>query len=599
MHRFSLSLPALFRLLAVLLFFGTPLRAAVVILVNQTEHPVPYTILHTAGTQQAGTLAAGEQTVMPAEEQLRIMFNVAQTVKRYRLSANNIYKFLPKNNAFDLKMLEMAVPPGEEGLPPPKPRIIARTTLKIPVKILADSAQPAVRKIWEKEFRERLAQASKIFEEHCGVVFEVTAVETWESDNSITEFSLSLREFESKVNPAPAMLAIGFTSQYQQPNGQTHLGGTRGPMHPFLLVREWSQHVSKNERLEILAHELGHYLGAVHSGAADSLMRPKLGDRFSNLTAFRVGFDPLNTLAMNIFADELRAESYRGLHRMPIDARRQLLRIYYTLAKEVPKDPAAPQYIAMLNVPVKKQQTTAFQKSSLAEATKSVVQAIVEGIRINRMMQEVYEGDQLTEFYVRQAAKAAAKLPPDLAADAFLLGLGIALNDADWVRDVPSFGAVCRQIETDAEFRERVESLGEPTLRERHDLMLHFMLSAAFAAHFGPAAAEKAGLVKELADAEGKSGFSFVDLAADLSGIAFAEAVRNKKISFDNLADVFATAQFLPEIKDLEEKISRQEFEKNYGSLDDERFQKEIQMLKARVKELPGLRTPPRESKEQ
>ena len=54
----------------------------------------------------------------------------------------------------------------------------------------------------------------------------------------------------------------------------------------------------------------------------------------------------------------------------------------------------------------------------------------------------VYEGDDLTEFYVHRAAMAAANLPPDVAADAFLLGLGIGLNDAAWVRNVPSFGPV-------------------------------------------------------------------------------------------------------------------------------------------------------------
>jgi hypothetical protein len=429
------------------------------------------------------------------------------------------------------------------------------------------------------------------------VVLEVVAVEMWQSDKSITEFTESLREFESKVNPAPAALAIGFTSQYRKPNGQTHLGGTRGPRHPYLLVREWSQHVSKNERLEIVAHELGHFLGAVHSGAADSLMRPNLGDRLSNLTAFRVGFDPLNTLAMNIFADELRAAPYRGLHRLPIDARRQLLRIYYTLAKELPKDPAAPQYIAMLNVPLQKPQPAAFRKVSLAEATKTVVRAIVEAARINRMAIVVYDGDEMTDYYVHRAALAAANLPPELAADAFLLGLGIGLNDSEMIRNLPSFGTVCRQIESDEDFQDRVRVLGQPTLRGRHDLTLHFMLSAAFAVHFGPAAAEKAGLLKEQGDSEGKSGFSFIDLAADLSGIAFAEAVRNKKISLDKLADNFSTKQYLPEIKDLKEDIPHEDFEKTYGSLDDERFKTELQKLKSRVKELPGLHIPTAEVK--
>ncbi|MCC6124483.1 MAG: hypothetical protein IT426_05960 [Pirellulales bacterium] len=580
-----------------LLFAGVPLRAAVVILVNRTEKPVKFAILREGGSPSALALAAGEQKVVPAEERIGIAFNADKTERRYRLPANTIQCFVPKDGSFDLNALELAVPPGEEGLPPPQPRIIARTPLKIPVKILADNAQPAVRKIWEKAFRERIAKAAKIFEEHCGAVFEVVAVEMWESDGTITDFDQSLREFEAKVAPAPAVLAIGFTSRYEKPDGQTHLGGTRGPLHPYLLVREWSQHVSKNERLEILAHELGHFLGAVHSGAADSLMRPKLGDRLSNLAAFRIGFDPLNTLAMNILADELRAGPYRGLHRLPLDARRQLLRIYCTLGKETPQDPAAPQYIALLNLPARKPQPTAIQKMSLAEATKTVVRAIAGAAEINNLAIRVYAGDDLTEFYVNRAAAAAAGLPPELARDAFLLGLGIGLNDADWVRRFPTFGTVCRQIETEDEFAARVKRLGRPTLRKRRDLASHFMLSAALTVHFGPAAAEKAGLLKELADAQGKSGFSFADLAADLSGIAFAEAVRAGKTSLERLSEAFSAAQYLPEIDGLQENISLKDFEKNYGSLDDERFQREFLKLKSRVKQLPGLQKASAESK--
>jgi hypothetical protein len=556
---------------------------------NQTPNPVAYTILHPDGSRQTSTLAAGDQATVPSEDQIGIAFDADKTPRRYKLSANSIHFFVEKDKSIDLKTYEMPMPPSEEGLPPPKPRIIAHTKLKIPVKILADSAQPAVQKIWERDFRERVAQASDLFEEHCGAVFEVVAVETWQSDGSITEFPQALREFETKVNPAPAALAIGFTSQYKQPNGQTHLGGTRGPQHSYLLVREWSQHVSKNERLEIMAHELGHYLGSVHSGSSDSLMRPKLGDRLSNMTSFRVGFDPLDTLAMNIFVDELRAGPYRGLHRLPLDARRQLLRIYYALGRELPKDPAAPQYIAMLDLSVQKRPMPVVEKTTLADATKAVVRAIVEGSKMNRLSLRVYAGDDLTEFYVRRAADKAAQLPPDVAKDAFLLGLGIGLNDAAWVRDVPNFGPICRQIESDDDFAKRVKALGETMFRGRHDLALHFAISAALTAHLGPNAAEKAGLLKELSDAEGESGFSFIDLAADLSGIAFAEAVKSDKISLRKLADSFPSKKFLPEIDGLKENIPLKDFVENFGSFDDDRFKAEFDKLKTRIRKLPGL----------
>src|SRR5438105_11707938 len=39
-------------------------------------------------------------------------------------------------------------------------------------------------------------------------------------------------------------------------------------------------------------------------------------------------------------------------------------------------------------------------------------------------------GDELTELYVRAAAEAARKLPAEQATSAFLLGLGVALDDS-------------------------------------------------------------------------------------------------------------------------------------------------------------------------
>src|SRR5205085_7080037 len=116
------------------------------------------------------------------------------------------------------------------------------------------------------------------------------------TDNNINNFDKTLAEFEQNVKPEPARLAIGFTSQYEVPRGAFHLGGTRGPLHTHVLVREWSKHISEPERMEVLLHELGHFLGAVHSPAPDSVMRSILGDRIARVKDFRITFDPVNVL---------------------------------------------------------------------------------------------------------------------------------------------------------------------------------------------------------------------------------------------------------------------------------------------------------------
>src|SRR5262249_19165218 len=157
---------------------------------------------------------------------------------------------------------------------------------------LVDDDEPTARRVWEERLRKRLRAASDIIEKHCRVRFEVAAVETWESDNKLTEFKELHEEFERKVKPGPARLAIGFTSQLPHPQGYTDLGTTRCVLHTHILIREWYPR-SEPERLEVLVHELGHFLGASHSAEGDSVLRPRLADGKALASSFRIRFDPL------------------------------------------------------------------------------------------------------------------------------------------------------------------------------------------------------------------------------------------------------------------------------------------------------------------
>lgn len=120
-----------------------------------------------------------------------------------------------------------------------------------------------------------------------------------------------------------------------------HLGGTRGALHTHMLLREWANQNSEPERLEVLVHELGHFLGATHSPESTSVMRPTLGDRQARMAKFRIGFDPLNTMAMCLVRDELAAHPEVRLVRMSTATREQLLRVYVEIGRTLPDDPAA------------------------------------------------------------------------------------------------------------------------------------------------------------------------------------------------------------------------------------------------------------------
>lgn len=155
---------------------------------------------------------------------------------------------------------------------------VGQAPYTITVKLLADNKEPTLQRIWEKRYRDRLAAASDVIERCCGVRFKIVAVDTWTSNDDIHDLNQLMEDFMRKVRPEPAQLVIGFTAQFRSLRDDKHIGGARGPFCPYVLIREWGRQVTDPERLEILTHELGHYLGAVHSPEPKSVMRPDLSD---------------------------------------------------------------------------------------------------------------------------------------------------------------------------------------------------------------------------------------------------------------------------------------------------------------------------------
>ena len=238
-------------------------------------------------------------------------------------------------------------------------------------------------------------------------------------------------------------------------------------------------------------------------------------------------------------------------------------------------------------------------KEKRVENARGVIAAVVEAAEANRRLPERNDaegrgpfrraGDDLTVYYVRAAATAARRLPVEQAAPAFLMAVGIALDDSSLLRDNLVTGALWRRIEPSEARKRRLEVLGEPTLFGRHDLAQHFAVSAALTAAAGAEAAEGAGILKEMLDSRpGGSGFSFADLSADLAGVAFARRLLDKP---ERLADVekgFTVADYALSPKGLPEGLSAAEFARQYGSIKDERFLRMQRDLRKRIEALPG-----------
>jgi hypothetical protein len=222
-------------------------------------------------------------------------------------------------------------------------------------------------------------------------------------------------------------------------------------------------------------------------------------------------------------------------------------------------------------------------------ATRGVVTAVVEAAKMNARAAKPLKGDALSELYVRAAAAEAVRLPAAQAVPAFLAALGIALDDSTLVRGNLLLGPFCRQVEPDAERKTRLAVLGSPTLRDRRDWCQHFAVSCMLTALSGPTAAEAAGLLKERLDMRaGGSGFSFADLSADYAGVAFAVRLQKGGLTLDKLATGFKVNDHVADATGLADGLTAEEFRKQFGSFDDDRFRAEEARIRQRIAELPG-----------
>jgi hypothetical protein len=342
--------------------------AAVAVVSNKTTGDVAFTVLRTDSPQLAAKktefkLQAGDLTVVPLNrgETATLAVDFGKLGKgSYEIQSDAAYYFganptgkieLGRIGLGDLPAADpaakMPLPPAVGSKRSAEDEEAART---ITVKILVDEEEVSRRAIWEHRLKDRVAAASDIIEHTCGMKLKVIATDTWQSDNSINDFDQEVTEFIHKVDPGEARIAIGFTSQFQIVKGRTHLGGTRGPLARHILLREWSQIVSEAERLELLVHEVGHFIGAVHSPEPDSVMRAVLGDRQARAKRFQIHFDPLNTLAMNYVAEEWQQHPpLRSALELSAPTRQRMHAVYEAIDQSLPTDPAAAQYIRILN----------------------------------------------------------------------------------------------------------------------------------------------------------------------------------------------------------------------------------------------------------
>lgn len=131
----------------------------------------------------------------------------------------------------------------------------------------------------------------------------------------------------------------------------------------------------------------------------------------------------------------------------------------------------------------------------------------------------------------------------------------------------------------------------KPVLNKRQDLSLHFIFSAAIKLLSQKGISIAVGEFKELMDrGNGGSGFSFVDLAADLSGTHFAELALDPKRAL-KVQEIMATEAnenlFMVSIEGLDEGLSKVQFTDQYGTVDSDLYRKVVAEINKRINALP------------
>jgi hypothetical protein len=560
---------------------AAPASAALAVIDNATDEAVVATVLEDGQLPRPIELAAGESRVVAAAAQPRVQLPGSGAGQAMLLEPDCAYKIVHDEARDSLRLVR--IPLGETlGRPwtaAQRREFAERNAGVIDVKILVDDDELRARSAWEPALRQRLATASAHFESTAGVQFRVVAIDVWNSNDLEGDFTRSLDEFEREAAPSPAQVAIGFSSQYEIARGRVHMGGTRGALHSHILLKERAHNVLDAERLELLVHELGHFLGATHSADRTSVMRPVVGQGQLRAAGARIRFDPPNALLMALLGQELRERGVRRLADVAPATRERMSEIYATLVPTTPNDPATGAYLQLLN---------AGAADPLVDDVRRVMQHVVALAKLQRGAgAEALAGDELMEFYVRQTALAAGRAQPENRQRAFVLALGFALDDGA-LRRAPIAGEVARRLETQPQRTERLAAIGQPTMRGRPDLAKHFFVSGTLVAIVGSEGARSAGLLKELLDANGGSGFSFRDMAANRAGIVFAHAVLGGSLPLGEVAQSFDSEAYLPPVDDLREQLGAEEFFRDFGAVGDERLTAELARIEQRIMALPA-----------
>jgi hypothetical protein len=311
--------------------------AAVVAVGNFTDHEIAFTVADTVSPIQSVKIPAYQVVPVAVAGPADLTYATTNDKQTVRVEAYNGYGFIPDPaSGIRLEGIELPGDPPERDAKP-DPDFKPRQVLKVPVTLMLEDSDQRADANWQPDLRERFMEAAAAVEAAAGVRFEFAGFARWRVDPAAKDLSDLLGDFETKVTVKPEQLAVGWTSKAieEKPDAPVPFGATRGLPTRHVLMRD-SRLRDKSERTEVLTHYLAMTLGAVPIGDPGSVMRPSMGDGRARLKGFTFRFDPLNVLAMNIWAEELRRGPLESAGQASAANRIRLTRVYRALVKASP-----------------------------------------------------------------------------------------------------------------------------------------------------------------------------------------------------------------------------------------------------------------------
>lgn len=179
---------------------------------------------------------------------------------------------------------------------------------------------------WRSEFEQRLTYASRIFESEFKISLVPVKWREWATQRENDHPRVLLEDLQSRFPLKDVDIVIGLTSvkggspfSIRDPDtiGQARI------LSGFLVLRYPMNRLYRVQEQTVLAHELGHLFGAVHTGDSSSIMFPVIDKQIPTR------FDPENH---DIIMGTRSIDFQRGVEALPKVAIQQLLGSYMKMA---------------------------------------------------------------------------------------------------------------------------------------------------------------------------------------------------------------------------------------------------------------------------